>query len=66
MGEPSNDRLFKILKMTLMRIVRRRERLLHYNTIQDVVALLRKCNRVMVLSGAGICMSPLSAHKHSI
>ncbi|KAF8513003.1 SIR2-domain-containing protein, partial [Hysterangium stoloniferum] len=57
MPEPDFDKTFKILKMTLMRIVRRRERLTKYNTIQDVVNLLQKSQRIMVLSGAGISVS---------
>ncbi|GJJ11515.1 hypothetical protein Clacol_005748 [Clathrus columnatus] len=52
-----NDQIFRILKMTLMRIIRRRERLTSYNTIQDVVSLLNKSQRIMVLSGAGISVS---------
>ncbi|KAF8587866.1 SIR2-domain-containing protein [Ramaria rubella] len=57
MPEPDHEKSLKILKMTLMRVVRRRERLTRYNTITDVMDLLIKSQRIMVLSGAGISVS---------
>lgn len=47
----------RLLKAALTRILRRREKLPQYNTIDDVLALLRTSKRIMVLTGAGISVS---------
>ncbi|PIK41034.1 putative NAD-dependent protein deacetylase sirtuin-1 isoform X2 [Apostichopus japonicus] len=35
----------------------RRKKLENFNTLDDVIALLRRCNKVIVLSGAGVSVS---------
>ncbi|KAI3484021.1 hypothetical protein L1887_53036 [Cichorium endivia] len=49
--------LLPILKTALARILRRREKLPEYNTVDDVLELLQRSKRIMVLSGAGISVS---------
>lgn len=49
--------LLPILKTALARILRRREKLPQYNTVDDALALLQRSKRIMVLSGAGISVS---------
>lgn len=56
-SDVSLDILLPILKTALARILRRREKLPQYNTIDDVLDLLSNCKRIMVLSGAGISVS---------
>ena len=46
-----------VLRAVLMRILRRREKLPQYNSVDDAVALLRRSRRIVVLSGAGISVS---------
>ena len=56
-SDVSLDVLLPILKTALARILRRREKLPQYNTIQDALTLLSQSKRIMVLSGAGISVS---------
>ncbi len=58
--ETSLDLLLPILKTTLARILRRREKLPQYNTITDALDLLQRSNRIMILSGAGISVPAAS------
>ncbi|EST10109.1 Sirtuin family [Kalmanozyma brasiliensis GHG001] len=51
------DILLPILKTALARILRRREKLPQYNTVDDALQLLSTRRRIMVLSGAGISVS---------
>ncbi|PKI84955.1 Sir2p [Malassezia vespertilionis] len=46
-----------LLKLVLTRILRKRRKLAEYNTVEDVLALVRKSKRIVVLSGAGISVS---------
>ncbi|KAG8881558.1 NAD-dependent histone deacetylase sir2 [Tulasnella sp. 331] len=49
--------LLPLLKTTLTRILRKRDRLVQYSTVEDVVTLLRHSKRILVLTGAGISVS---------
>ncbi|KAG8974936.1 NAD-dependent histone deacetylase sir2 [Tulasnella sp. 425] len=49
--------LLPLLKVTLTRILRRRIKLPQYNTVDDVLSLLRTSKRIVVLTGAGISVS---------
>ncbi|SAM75965.1 related to HST1-silencing protein [Ustilago bromivora] len=49
--------LLPILKTALARILRQREKLPQYNTIDDALTLLQRSKRIVVLSGAGISVS---------
>ncbi|KAG8688121.1 NAD-dependent histone deacetylase sir2 [Ceratobasidium sp. 394] len=57
--EPHTDPglLQRLLKVTLSRILRRREKLPNVNTPDDVVALIKRSKKVIVLTGAGISVS---------
>lgn len=56
-SETPLELLLPILKTALARILRRREKLPQYNTVEDALSLLRRSKRIMVLSGAGISVS---------
>ncbi|KZV69310.1 SIR2-domain-containing protein [Peniophora sp. CONT] len=45
------------LKVALSRELQMRDRLTQYNTVDDAVELIRKAQRILVLSGAGISVS---------
>ncbi|OBT54629.1 hypothetical protein VE04_05928 [Pseudogymnoascus sp. 24MN13] len=47
----------RLLSMALSRELSKRSKLPSYNTIDDVVKLLNKCNNIIVLTGAGISTS---------
>lgn len=49
--------LIALLKTALIRILRKREKLEKYNTIDDAVNLIRTSKRIMVLGGAGLSTS---------
>ncbi|KAJ1982888.1 NAD-dependent histone deacetylase sir2 [Dimargaris xerosporica] len=49
--------LLPLLKLTLARFLRHRGKLTTLNTVEDVIALLAKARRVMILTGAGISVS---------
>ncbi|KAG8688149.1 NAD-dependent histone deacetylase sir2 [Ceratobasidium sp. 395] len=57
--EPHTDPglLQRLLKVTLSRILRRREKLSNVNTPDDVVALIKRSRKIIVLTGAGISVS---------
>ncbi|CEL62012.1 NAD-dependent histone deacetylase SIR2 [Rhizoctonia solani AG-1 IB] len=57
--EPNSDQniLHRLLKVTLTRILRRRSKLKHINTPEDVVELIKKSKNIVVLTGAGISVS---------
>ncbi|KFY34728.1 hypothetical protein V494_06514 [Pseudogymnoascus sp. VKM F-4513 (FW-928)] len=48
---------YSLLSMALSRELSKRSKLPTYNTIDDVVKLLDKCNNIIVLTGAGISTS---------
>ncbi|KFY91995.1 hypothetical protein V498_05196, partial [Pseudogymnoascus sp. VKM F-4517 (FW-2822)] len=48
---------YSLLSMALSRELSKRSKLPSYNTIEDVVKLLDKCNNIIVLTGAGISTS---------
>ncbi|KAK0561131.1 NAD-dependent histone deacetylase sir2 [Tilletia horrida] len=50
-------KLIPILKSALSRILRKRLRLAQYSTPDDVVRLLKKARKIIILSGAGISVS---------
>lgn len=49
--------LTALLKTALIRILRRREKLKQYNTVDDAVDLIKNSKRIMVLGGAGLSTS---------
>ncbi|KAI0653162.1 DHS-like NAD/FAD-binding domain-containing protein [Cubamyces menziesii] len=49
--------LMYLLRVALSRELESRERLLTYNTIDDVVHLIRASSRILILTGAGISVS---------
>lgn len=51
------DLQYRLLKLTLTRILRRRSKLEHINTPDDVVDLIRRSKNILVLTGAGISVS---------
>ncbi|BGP09149.1 NAD-dependent histone deacetylase sirtuin-1 [Rhodotorula toruloides] len=53
---PMNDQL-RMLKIACSRILRNRDKLMEYNTPQDVVDLIRKSKRILILTGAGVSTS---------
>ena len=44
-------------KVVLSRVLRRRLKLPHFNTVQDALDLLAKAKNIIILSGAGISTS---------
>ncbi|BGP25611.1 NAD-dependent deacetylase sirtuin 1 [Rhodotorula toruloides] len=53
---PMNDQL-RMLKIACSRVLRNRDKLMEYNAPQDVVDLIRKSKRILVLTGAGVSTS---------
>ncbi|GAA6062920.1 hypothetical protein JCM10212_007151 [Sporobolomyces blumeae] len=53
---PYNDQL-RMLKVACSRVLRNRERLEEYQTIDDAVASIRRSKRILVLTGAGVSTS---------
>lgn len=51
------DRIIKILKTTINRVLQSRDKLTDINTIEDTVKLIQKSKNIMVLTGAGISTS---------
>jgi hypothetical protein len=49
--------LYRILKMSINRVLRRRAKLPNYNTVSDAVQLIANARKIMVLSGAGVSTS---------
>ncbi|MCO5566151.1 hypothetical protein L7F22_019827 [Adiantum nelumboides] len=49
--------LTALLKTALIRILRRREKLKQYNTVDDAVELIQRSKRIMILGGAGLSTS---------
>jgi hypothetical protein len=49
--------LYRILKMSINRVLRRRAKLPNYNTVSDAVQLIENARKIMVLSGAGVSTS---------
>ncbi|KAF9564294.1 SIR2-domain-containing protein [Agrocybe pediades] len=45
------------LRVALAHVLRKRDKLPQYNTIQDAVDLIRKSQRILILTGAGISVS---------
>ncbi|KAI9246500.1 DHS-like NAD/FAD-binding domain-containing protein [Phascolomyces articulosus] len=48
---------FALLRNVITRYLRKRRRLEHVNTLDDVVELLAKANNVMIVTGAGVSVS---------
>ncbi|KLO19092.1 SIR2-domain-containing protein [Schizopora paradoxa] len=55
--EMSDVALLPVLKAAMVRELRRRERLQQYSTLDDALFLLRRAQRIIVLTGAGISVS---------
>ncbi|ORZ02799.1 DHS-like NAD/FAD-binding domain-containing protein [Syncephalastrum racemosum] len=53
----SDAQLIPLLQNVVTRFLRRRRRLQHVNTLEDVVQLLSKANNVMIVTGAGVSVS---------
>ncbi|GAA6010666.1 hypothetical protein JCM11491_003017, partial [Sporobolomyces phaffii] len=53
---PYHDQL-RMLKIACSRVLRNRERLEQYQTIEDAVSLIRKSKKILVLTGAGVSTS---------
>ncbi|GAA5982482.1 hypothetical protein JCM5350_000428, partial [Sporobolomyces pararoseus] len=53
---PFPDQL-RMLKIACSRVLRNRERLEQYQTIEDAVSLIRKSKKILILSGAGVSTS---------
>ncbi|BGP33143.1 NAD-dependent histone deacetylase sir2 [Rhodotorula toruloides] len=53
---PLNDQL-RMLKIACSRVLRNRDKLMEYNTPHDVVDLIRKSKRILILTGAGVSTS---------
>ncbi|CAM0142160.1 unnamed protein product [Umbelopsis sp. WA50703] len=49
--------LLNLLKAVMTRFLRKRKRLEHMNSLQDVVETIRNAKRIMVLTGAGVSVS---------
>ncbi|PWN53403.1 SIR2-domain-containing protein [Violaceomyces palustris] len=56
-AEVPESSLLPILKTALSRILRRREKLPQYNTVDDAIQLIKNSKKIIVLSGAGISVS---------
>ncbi|SCZ87475.1 BZ3500_MvSof-1268-A1-R1_Chr2-2g04941 [Microbotryum saponariae] len=57
---PHVDRIhdqLRLLKIAASRVLRNRDRLEQYSTVDDVVELIRKSKNIMVLTGAGVSTS---------
>jgi 6-phosphogluconate dehydrogenase len=50
----SQENYYKLLGICIRRELEKREKLLEYNTVDDVVSLLQKSQRIIVLTGAGV------------
>ncbi|KAN0061606.1 NAD-dependent histone deacetylase sir2 [Thecaphora frezii] len=55
--EAAGRQLYPLLKTALSRILRNRNRLTQYSTLDDAVRLISTSRRIVVLSGAGISVS---------
>ncbi|KAJ1679447.1 NAD-dependent histone deacetylase sir2 [Spiromyces aspiralis] len=53
----SELQLLSLLRYVLVQFCRRRPKIKHINTIQDVVSLLKSCKNIMILTGAGVSVS---------
>lgn len=53
----SNLDLVPILRTTVNRFLRKRRRLDHVNTLEDVVSLMAKAQNIMIVTGAGVSVS---------
>ncbi|GAA5871835.1 hypothetical protein JCM16303_000892 [Sporobolomyces ruberrimus] len=53
---PYPDQL-RMLKVACSRVLRNRERLEQYQTIEDAVSLIRKSKKILILTGAGVSTS---------
>ncbi|KAK4055852.1 NAD-dependent histone deacetylase sir2 [Microbotryomycetes sp. JL221] len=57
--ETTPENQIRILKITLSRILRNRDRIESLNTVDDVVELIRKSSNILLLTGAGVSMFDL-------
>ncbi|KAH8170975.1 sir2 family protein [Sarocladium implicatum] len=55
-GQDDEDH-YPLLTLAMSRELQKRAKLTRWNTVDDVVALLKSCNNVMVVTGAGISTS---------
>jgi hypothetical protein len=51
------DHLLPLLKSLFEKKIQKRTRLSHLNTLEDVVHVLQTCQRILVVTGAGISVS---------
>ena len=54
-GRPESG-YYRLLGLAIIREITAREKLPQYNTIEDAVQLLQKCSKIMVITGAGVCL----------
>lgn len=67
MFEGSRDnRYYRILAKCLCEEITKREKLPQYNTFDDVVALIQRCSKIMVITGAGVSCYANVPHKYHV
>lgn len=49
-----DDGYYRLLGMAIVRFLTSRQKLSQYNTIDDVVSLIQKSKKIMVITGAGV------------
>lgn len=49
-----DDGYYRLLGMAIVRFLTLRQKLSEYNTIDDVVSLIRNSSKIMVITGAGV------------
>lgn len=55
-GQPDEDH-YSLLTLAISRELSKRAKLTRWNTVEDVVALIKACKNIMVITGAGISTS---------
>ncbi|UZP45917.1 hypothetical protein NXS19_013729 [Fusarium pseudograminearum] len=53
----NDDAYFHLLSLAITRELGKRAKILHYNTVDDAVDLIAKCNNIVLITGAGISTS---------
>lgn len=54
-GRPDQG-YYRLLGLALLRDLSTRHKLPQYNTVDDAVKLLKTCQNIMVITGAGVCL----------